>query len=81
MINDIELKNRLSFVTDAVINVITGGLEILFSDDEADQMPNVLAEIAATIGYNWDGSECCIVYDCLPEEEYYVIRIGDERVK
>ncbi len=80
-LTDLQIKHQIELVTHATVNVITGGLEVIFSDDNAQEMPEVLAEIAAMFSYHWTGSEWCIVYECLPEYDRYVIRVGDERIK
>lgn len=81
MITDNEFKKHLELFEGISVEIIMGGLEIRFPEDEVEQMPAVLAEIAAVIDDYWDESECCITYDYLPEQDSYVIRYGDERIK
>lgn len=80
-LTDLQIKHQIELVTHAVVNVITGGLEVVFSEDNAQEMPEVLHEIAAMFSYYWAGEEWCLTYECLPEDGRYVIRVGDERIK
>ena len=52
-LTDLQIKHQIELVTHATVNVITGGLEVIFSDDNAQEMPEVLAEIAAMFSYRW----------------------------
>lgn len=51
------------------------------AENNAQEMPEVLHEIAAMFSYYWTGEEWCLTYECLPEDGRYVIRVGDERIK